>query len=530
MILISQLAMSYGEKLLFFDVNLNLTGQNRYALVGANGAGKSTLLKLITGEETPLDGSISIPKDARVGWLKQDQFRYENTAITDIVLQGKPQLWHAMVEKEKLLESHDWNDKIANQFSKLEDKINELNGYAALAFAEKLLLGLGIAKEYHQKPLNLLSGGYKLRVLLAQVLFQEPDILLLDEPTNHLDIISIRWLEKYLTSEFRGLVLFISHDVEFINRLASSILDVDYGEIRQYPGNYEKFLQEKKFVEEQMLNIKKNIEQKMQSMQSFVDRFRASPTRAKQAQSRLKMIEKMELPDIKQSSRTFPNFAFKPLRPSGKNVLNVKKLAKHFQEKKLFTDINFSVLRGEKIAIIGENGVGKSTLIKILLNKISPDEGQCEWGTETNISYFSQDHHDLLNESINVLEWLQHDVGNVSEQQVRKVLGQVLFKKDDVFKNILALSGGEAARLLLARVVLAQPNVLVLDEPTNHLDIEATEALAHALKNYTGTLIFVSHDRHFIHAIANRVLFISHNKKMIDYRGDFAAFESRYDL
>lgn len=530
MITINQLGMAYGERILFFDVNLNLADQTHYALVGANGAGKSTLLKLLTGEEEAISGNISAPKDATIGWLKQDQFRYENTIITDIVIQGKPQLWEAMVEKDKLLAAQDWNEKIAHRLSKLEDRIAHLDGYSALSFAEKLLVGLGIHPDYHHKPLHALSGGYKLRVLLAQALFQEPNILLLDEPTNHLDIISIHWLEKYLKNEFRGLVLFISHDVEFINRLADHILDVDYGEINEYSGNYEKFLAEKKLIEDQKLHLKKNMEQKIAEMQRFVDRFRASPTRAKQAQSRIKMIEKVEVPDIKQSSRSSPYFHFKLHRPSGKQILKVTGLGKQFQNKKLFSRLNFEISRGEKVAIIGENGIGKSTLIKILLGKMKQDEGEYEWGHEVHTSYFSQDHHDLLNTHTEVLHWLIGQVGNVNEQNIRKALGQVLFKKDDVEKDILSLSGGEAARLLLAKIVLEPANLLVLDEPTNHLDIEATDALAQALKEYAGTLIFVSHDRHFISKIADRVLFISHEKELLDYKGDFVEFEKLHDL
>lgn len=530
MISINQLSMSFGEKLLFFDVSLILNAKTHYALVGANGAGKSTLLKLLTGEEEAISGAVAIPKDATIGWLKQDQFRYEQTIITDIVLQGKPALWQALSEKDQLLASEQWNEKIAHRISKLEDIIAHQNGYSAVAFAEKLLAGLGIQEEYFQKPLSALSGGYKLRILLAQALFQEPDILLLDEPTNHLDIISIHWLEKYLKNEFAGLVLFISHDVEFINRLADYILDIDYGEVRQYSGHYDKFLAEKKLVEEQQLHLKKHAEQKIADMQRFVDRFRASATKAKQAQSRMKMIEKIELPDIKQSSRQSPFFQFKPLRPSGKQVLRVKNLGKQFTNKTLFQNIHFDIARGEKVAIIGENGMGKSTLIKILLGKIIQDDGQYEWGHETHISYFSQDHHDLLNTHMTVLDWLVGQVSQVTEQQVRKALGQVLFTKKEVEKDILAISGGESARLLLAKIALEYANVLVLDEPTNHLDIEATDALAQALRDYTGTLIFVSHDRHFISKIANRVLFISRNKEVQDYKGDFVEFERLKDL
>jgi ATPase subunit of ABC transporter with duplicated ATPase domains len=530
MISINQLNMSFGSKLLFYDVNLLMTGQKHYALVGANGTGKSTLLKLITGEEEPLAGTISVPKDMSIGWLKQDQFRYENTIITDIVLQGKAKLWEAMSEKDELLLSTDWNDKVVKRLGQLEDTINHLQGYSALAFAEKLLVGLGIANVYHHKPLSALSGGYKLRVLLAQALFQEPDILLLDEPTNHLDIVSIHWLEKYLKNEFRGLVLFISHDVAFIDRLADNILDIDYGEIRQYSGRYDKFLAEKKLIEEQKLAEKKSIEDKIERMQAFVDKFKAKASKARQAQSRVKMIEKIELPDIAHSSRVAPHFHFKPKRPSGKQILQVRKLGKTFQDKALFTNLHFDVQRGEKIAIVGENGVGKSTLIKILLGQVAPEHGSYEWGHEAHISYFSQDHHEDLHDSDQVLHWLTRAVSDTTEQLARKALAQVLFVKDDVEKNILTISGGEAARLLLAKMTLEAGNILVLDEPTNHLDIESTDALAEALRTYAGTLIFVSHDRHFIKHIANRILFISHSKGLIDYHGTFDQFAELYDL
>ncbi len=516
MISINQLSMAYGEKLLFYDVNLILSTQKRYALVGANGAGKSTVLKLLMGAEKPVDGRVSIPKTASVGWLKQDQFRYENTIIIDIVLQGKPVLWQAMQEKEILLQSDLHNEKNINRLGKLEEEIARLNGYSAYALAAKLLIGLGIKLEYHEKRLSTLSGGFKLRVLLAQALFQEPDILLLDEPTNHLDFISIVWLEKYLKNEFSGLLLFVSHDIEFINRLAYQILDVDYGEIRQYSGHYEKFLLEKQLIIEQKRQEKRNVELKIASMQSFVDRFRASANRAKMAQSRVKMIAKMEIPDIKQSSRLFPVFQFKSIRPSGKRVVCVKNLSKNFQGKKLFQPLNFEIKRGEKVAIMGENGIGKSTLLKILLGLIQADQGSVEWGYETHRSYFSQDHHDLLNKHATVLAWLEQYASGISEQSVRKTLAQVLFNKEDVLKDILDLSGGEAARLLLGKMILEYANVLILDEPTNHLDIEATETLANALQTYPGTLLFVSHDRHFVNKIADRILFISHEKKLQD--------------
>ncbi len=529
MILLKQLTMSFGQKLLFYNVDLNISGQKKYALVGANGSGKSTLLKLITNEEKPISGEIATPKEMTIGWLKQDQFRYEDTPLTAVVIQGNPRLWQAMKEKEDLLESTAWNDKLVKRLSHCEDTIAQLDGYSAEAFAEKLLVGLGIHSDYHHQPLSALSGGFKLRVLLAQALFQKPNILLLDEPTNHLDILSIRWLEKYLKNEFKGLLLFISHDIEFINRLADHILDIDYGEIRQYSGQYERFLIEKKALEEQEQHRKMQAEQRIADMQRFVDRFSAG-TRARQAQAKAKMIEKLELPDVRHSSRIQPHFSFKIQRPSGKQVLKVQNLTKRFGERTLFQNLHLQIMRGEKVAIIGQNGIGKSTLIKILLQQIGCDEGSFEWGYETHLSYFSQDHHDLLKTHQSILEWLSSQITEVPEQSLRKTLGQALFRKEEVDKDILTLSGGEAARLLLARIILEASNVLVLDEPTNHLDIESTESLATALKLYPGTLIFVSHDRHFISKIANRVLYITQTEGVQDFKGDFVEFEKRNDL
>lgn len=525
MITLTQLSMAYGSKLLFYDANLLFNDRARYALVGANGCGKSTLLKLITGEEEPTDGAVTLPNAASIGWLKQDQFRYENTILTDIVLQGKPKLWQAMVEKEQLLSAETWDDASVHRLGDLEEVIAQQDGYSALAFAEKLLLGLGIHTEYHSKTLSALSGGYKLRVLLAQTLFQQPNILLLDEPTNHLDILSIRWLENYLKNEFDGLLLYISHDIDFINNLADHIIDIDYGEVRQYSGNYEKFLSEKKVIEEQKLHLLKNIENKIAEMQKFVDRFKASASKARQAQSRVKQIEKLELPDIKQSSRCAPGFHFKQSHSAGRHVLRATNISKAYKDKQIFDQLNFEVLRGEKVAIIGENGIGKSTLIKTLIGKIQPDTGDCELGHNVDIGYFSQDHHDELNRNASLLEWLNDEATRYSEQHIRKVLGQVLFTKDDVHKNIQTISGGEAARLLLAKMMIESKNVLVLDEPTNHLDIEATESLADSLANYDGTVIFVSHNRHFISKIATRILYVSRENGLQDFKNGYKEFE-----
>lgn len=523
MIILNQLAMTHGSKLLFTDVNLKLTKNRRYALVGANGTGKSTLLNLVCGVESPSEGSVAIPKAAQIGWLKQDQFKYENSRIIDVVLQGRPKLWQAWQEKEELITDPNYTDQIGFRLGELEEIIAHQNGYTAESSAINMLNGLGIAEEYHAKPLNSLSGGFKLRVLLAQTLFAEPDILLLDEPTNHLDILSIAWLEKYLKTEFSGLLVFISHDVEFINKLADNILDIDYGEIRKYSGSYNKFLTEKEEISAQKLHERKHLEDKISHMQQFVDKFRAKASKARQAQSKLKQIEKIELPDILQSSRIAPKFNFTINKKSAKKIIKVNNISKAYNNKQIFSNISFSVRRGEKLVIIGANGIGKSTLIKCLINKVSPDSGEVEWGESTDINYFSQDHHDELKNHCDLLSWLSNEAPKSPTSEVRKALAKVLFTKDDAEKDILNISGGESARLLLAKIMLNQGNVLLLDEPTNHMDLESIENLGNALQRYEGSLILVSHNRDLIKHVATRILFISHDG-IIDFNGGYLDF------
>jgi ATPase subunit of ABC transporter with duplicated ATPase domains len=528
-IALKQVGMAYGRKLLFLDVNLQLSSGSAYALVGANGAGKSTFFRLLTGEEELTSGEVMIPKHASVGWLKQDQFRYENTPIREIVLQGKAALWDALQEREAIFADEDWTDEKGFRLAALEEIVAHYDGYTAEAEAESILEGLGILPQYFDKPLKALSGGYKLRVLLAQTLFQKPSILLLDEPTNHLDILSIRWLEKFLKTEFQGLLVFISHDVDFIDHVSNHILDIDYGEVRSYKGSYVKFLEAKRLVEEQKAVEKKSAENKISEMQRFVDRFGAKASKAAQARSRMKMIEKVEIPDIKHSSRVAPGFQFTESRPSGKHVLQVEGLAKSFKDKTLFEKIKFQIARGEKIAIMGVNGIGKSTMMKLLAGQLEQDAGEIIWGHEARISYFSQDHHELLKTSMTVLQWLTDETRGANDQQIRKMLGRMLFVKDDVEKDILTLSGGEAARLLLAKVMLELPNVILLDEPTNHMDIESIEALGEALSHYKGTLIAVSHNRHFISKIAKRILYFKPGGVILDHHGKYKTFEAELE-
>ncbi|QQV74896.1 putative ABC transporter ATP-binding protein YbiT [Rickettsia tillamookensis] len=527
MIIINDLAMSYDARILFTDVNLHIKNNKRYGLVGANGAGKTTFFKVLTKEEEPAFGDINIPKNSKVGCLKQDQFLYENTKIIDTVIAGNKELWKALQEKEEILSRQECSDEDGYKLGELEQIIYDNDGYTAEIFAANLLVGLGIAEKYHYEPLSALSGGYKLRVLLAQSLFNNPDILLLDEPTNHLDIISIYWLENYLKNSFKGILIFISHDLAFLNNVATDILDIDYGEIKPYTGNYDNFVQEKEIIAAQKLSERNFLEKKIENMQAWVDKFRAG-TRARQSASREKQLEKIELPDIQKSSRISPLFRFKQLRNSGKLVLKIDQITKNFEDKQILNKVSFSVSRGEKIIIIGANGIGKSTLLKILMNKISADQGSYEWGYESQISYFVQDHHELLNENISIINWLKKQSEKETENTIRNTLGQVLFRSDEVNKNILSLSGGEGARLLLAKMMLEKSNILVLDEPTNHLDIESREALKKSLIDFEGTVILVTHDRDFAKSIATRIIALSHRKNIVDFKGKYDDYIEKY--
>lgn len=528
MLTITDLAMQFGYKLLFSDVNLNINAGNRYGLVGANGAGKTTFFKVLIKDEMPSFGSVITHKYARIGCLKQDHFLYENTSIIDTVIAGKNELWSAMQEKDAILARDNIDDEAGYRLGELEQIICDNDGYTANIFAAKLLVGLGIGESLHYEPLSILSGGYKLRVLLAQSLFNNPEILLLDEPTNHLDIASIYWLENYLKEEFKGALVFISHDIMFLNNIATHILDIDYGEIRSYTGNYDKFVEQKQQIVELKLSETKNLEKKIAKMQAFVDKFRASASRSSQALSREKQIEKIELPDLQKTSRLYPSINFKQKRASGKTVLGLDNISKNYGEKNILNKVRFSVQRGEKIVIIGPNGVGKSTLLKIIMSLVKADIGTFDWSEGTQISYFAQDHHDQLNENVAVVDWLSTQAPEETYSKIRSILGQALFAQDDANKNVLKLSGGEGARLLLAKMMLEESNVLVMDEPTNHLDIESREVLKKALIQFQGTLLLVTHDRDFAKAIATRVIAVT-KKGIVDFKGTYEEYLDKYD-
>ncbi len=526
MIAVSDLGKSYGPQTLFEGVSIQFNPGNRYGLVGANGSGKSTFLRILTGEEQPSAGTLSMPKRLKLGVLQQDHFRYESMPILEVAMMGNHDVWEAMVEKERMLAHGEDGEFDVHRYAEVEELILHHDGYTLEARAGEVLEGLGVQTELHRQPLSTLSGGFKLRVLLGQVLASEPDALLLDEPTNHLDILSIRWMEKFLES-YKGTAIVISHDHRFLDNICTHIVDVDYQTITLYPGNYTAFAAAKAGERERKEAEIEKREKQIADHQAFVDRFRAKATKARQAQSKIKMIEKIVIDRLPQSSRRYPLFKLKQVRPSGRQVLELDGIAKSYGEKRVLEGVSLQVHRGDRLAIIGPNGIGKSTLLKIAVGDVEQDTGKVEWGYETHPGYFSQDHNEVKAGSKQSVEaWLWEAVPGEPIGFVRGNLGQVLFSGDEVKKPVGSLSGGESARLVFCRLSVTRPNVLILDEPTNHLDLEAIEALVEGLKAYDGTLIFVSHDRWFVSQLANRVLEIS-PRGIQDFAGTYEEYLER---
>jgi len=526
MIAVSDLGKSFGPQTLFEGVSIQFNPGNRYGLVGANGSGKSTFLRILAGDDIPSEGTISMPKRLKLGVLKQDHFRYEHMPILEVAMMGNHDVWEAMVEKERLLANTE-TEFDADRYAEVEDLILRNDGYTLEARAGEVLEGLGIPTEVHRNLLSTLSGGFKLRVLLAQVLASEPDVLLLDEPTNHLDILSIRWLEKFLVDTYKGTAIVISHDHRFLDNICTHIVDVDYETMILYPGNYNAFLAAKVGNRDRKEAEIEKREAEIARHKEFIDRFKAKATKARQAQSKMKMMEKIVIERLPQTSRRFPTFKFQQVRPSGRMALELEGISKAYGDNKVLKDVTLRVERGDRIAIIGPNGIGKSTLLKIAVGETEADAGRIEWGYETYQGYFSQDHHELPKGSKQSVEaWLWEAVPGEPIGFVRGNLGMVLFSGDDVKKPIGSLSGGEAARLVFCKLSVTKPNILILDEPTNHLDLEAIEALVEGLKAFDGTLIFVSHDRWFVSQLADRIFEIS-PKGINDFRGTYEEYLER---
>ena len=522
MISTSALGRSYGSQLLFEGVSIQFNPGELYGVVGANGSGKSTFLRILAGDEEPSAGKVSIPRRTSVGVLKQDHFAYDDVPILDVVMMGSETLWAAMSEKEELLEKAD-EEFDGERYAELEQIVLDHDGYTLESRAGEILEGLGIETEVHREPLEILSGGFRLRVLLAQVLAASRDVLLLDEPTNHLDILSIRWLEKFLES-FPGCALVVSHDHRFLDNVCTSIVDVDYETILLYKGNYSAFVEAKK-SERQRKEAEITKQQKqIADHKAFVDRFRAKASKARQAQSKLKLINKIDLQHVPRTSRRYPRFRFEQVRPSGKEVQRSAHVSKAFGDNEVLEDVSLTVRRGDRLAILGPNGIGKSTLLKIIVGQLEADSGTTEWGYEAYPGYFAQDHREQLSDKRQTVEsWLWDLCPSEPIGFVRGHLGRVLFSGDEASKKLSSLSGGEAARLILCRFAVEKPNILLLDEPTNHLDLEAIDALVEALQAYDGTLVFVSHDRWFVSKLATRILEITPDG-MRDFEGTYEEY------
>ena len=519
MIGIAKLAKVFADRTLFEEVSFSLNAGSRYGLVGANGSGKTTFLRIIAGDEPATEGAVALGRHARVAFLRQDQSLDHTQTVLHLAMMGDGPAWNALVEQQRIADGH--GD--AARLGELEDVLRLHDGYTLEARAGTILEGLGIAVASHRQPLATLSGGFQLRVLLAQVLLGGPDVLLLDEPTNHLDILSIRWLEKFLGA-YKGCAVIISHDQRFLDNVATHILDVDYETITAYVGNYAAFVVGKEAILERKLAEQAQQKKIIAEKRAFVERFRAKATKARQAQSRLKQLEKIEVTEIAASSRRSPFLRFEPLRPSGRDVLEVSNLDKAYGEHVVLRGVSLAIRRGDKLAVIGPNGLGKSTLLKIITERLAADAGRVAWGHEVRIGYFPQDHSELLaGSAATPLEFLWSFVPTETPSFVRGHLGRVLLSGSDVDKRISSLSGGEAARLLFAKLAVERPNVLVLDEPTNHLDLESILALVRALQSFEGTVIFVSHDRHFVSEVATRIVELTPAGPR-DYPGSYADY------
>ncbi|TGL55740.1 ATP-binding cassette domain-containing protein [Leptospira kemamanensis] len=529
MIQASGITVSFGKKPLFENVSIKFKPECRYGLIGANGSGKSTFMKVLAGILQPTAGSVVLDKDVKVGYLKQDHYEYENETVLGTVLRGNPELWSLMAERDAIYAKEDMTDEEGIRISEIEEQFADLGGYEAESVAGELLEGLGIPTTAHNRPLNFLTGGFKLRVLLAQVLFLKPDVLLLDEPTNHLDIKTIHWLEELLTN-YEGVVIVISHDRHFINSVATHIADLDYNTIRVFPGNYDDFMIAAEQSREQLVNESKRAKEKIADLQEFVSRFSANASKSKQATSRQKMIEKIksDMVEVKPSSRVAPYIRFKAKRVLGKDVFEAVNISKSYDGKPVIKDFSISITKGEKVGIVGTNGVGKTTLLKMLLKKLEPDSGQVKWGDSVETSFFPQDHREAMEPDADTLvEWLLRNSPQGTEvQEIRAILGRMLFSGDMANKSTTVLSGGEKSRMIIGKMILACDNVIALDEPTNHLDLETIEALNFALSLFDGTVILVSHDREFISSLCTRIIEVT-PEGINDFKGNYEEFLER---
>ncbi|MCE9903227.1 ABC-F family ATPase [Hafnia paralvei] len=520
MLISNNITMQFGSKPLFENISVKFGGGNRYGLIGANGCGKSTLMKILGGDLVPSGGNVFLDPNERLGKLRQDQFAFENYTVIDTVIMGHTELWDVKSERDRIYALPEMTEEEGYKVADLEVVYGEMDGYSAESRAGELLLGVGIPVEQHYGLMSEIAPGWKLRVLLAQALFSNPDILLLDEPTNNLDIDTIRWLETVL-NERNSTMIIISHDRHFLNMVCTHMADLDYGELRVYPGNYDEYMTAATQARERLMSDNAKKKAQISELQSFVSRFSANASKSKQATSRARQIDKIKLDEIKASSRQNPFIRFEQDKKLFRNALEIDGLSKGFDNGPLFKNLRMLLEVGEKLAVLGTNGVGKSTLLKTLVGELQPDTGFAKWSENANIGYYAQDHESEFAEDLTLFDWMsQWKQPNDDEQVVRGYLGRLLFSQDDIKKSVKVLSGGEKGRMLFGKLMMQRPNILVMDEPTNHMDMESIEALNMALEMYEGTLIFVSHDREFVSSLATRILEITPTKT-IDFSGNY---------
>ena len=520
MLATSNITMQFGAKPLFENVSVKFGNGNRYGLIGANGCGKSTFMKILGSDLDPSAGNISKDPNERIGKLKQDQFAYEECIVIDTVIMGHEELWAIKAERDAIYaKGADMTEEDGIRAGELEAEFAEMDGYTAEARAGELLLGAGIPIEQHNGPMSEVAPGWKLRVLLAQVLFSEPDIMLLDEPTNNLDINAIRWLEGILNARNCTMII-ISHDRHFLNSVCSHMADLDYGEVRVYPGNYDEYMTAATQVQESLQSENAKKKAQIAELKTFVSRFSANASKSKQATSRAKQIDKIELAEVKPSSRQNPFIRFEQDKRLHRLALEVKGLSKSFDEA-LFADLDLTISVGERIAVIGPNGIGKSTLLKCLVGDLEPTAGTIKWSENSELGYYAQDHAADFEEYKTLIDWMsQWGKERDDEQVIRGTLGRLLFSQDDINKTVNVISGGEQGRMLFGKLMLQRNNIMLMDEPTNHLDMESIESLNLALENYPGTLIFVSHDREFVSSLATRIIELTPTG-IVDFHGTY---------
>lgn len=528
MITVSNVSLSFGGQLLFKDVDLKFTNGNCYGIIGANGAGKSTFLKILCGEIEPTTGEVVISKEDRLSVLRQDHFAFDEYTVLETVIMGNKRLYEIMKEKDELYAKEDFTEEDGDRAGQLESEFVELNGWEAESDASKLIQGLGLSEDILYSQMSTLSGNEKVKVLLAQALFGNPDILLLDEPTNHLDLAAISWLENFLL-DFENTVIVVSHDRHFLNKVCTHICDVDYGKITLYTGNYDFWYEYTQMRQRQARDQNKKNEQKIKELQDFINRFSANAAKSKQATSRKKQLDALEMIEMPVSSRRFPYVDFKPDRECGNDLLRVDHLTKTIGDRKVLDDISFVIHPREKVAFVGSDAVAKTTLFKIIMGELEPDEGSYKWGVTTSQSYFPSDNSSYFDGvDLTLVDWLRQYTTEQLEADIRGWLGRMLFSGDEALKKANVLSGGERVRCMLCKMMLSGANVLVFDEPTNHLDLESIAALNNGLIRYPETVLFTSHDHQFVQTVADRIIEIS-GDKIIDRKGAYDDFLATFD-